>query len=162
MSPYTLCPGMKCFWKVLCLLIAYTVDGRTAAQTAWRTSVPSKDRRINIKVPVMIFYEILNLRFFCFENQFLWWRSYRLMNDLRQKPTGSSLVMCDPELPGSYVDTMNSNAVLCNLKTSVSHHRCQLSYHQISNIRRQIPNFKTFINCLVLQLSLPNPLKPGI
>ena len=36
-----------------------------------------------------------------------------------------------------------------------------LNYRQVSNIRStQSPNID--VSCLVLQLSLPNPLKPGV
>ena len=37
----------------------------------------------------------------------------------------------------------------------------QISYRQISNIRRTKSQTLN-ASCLVLQLSLPNPLKPGI
>ena len=37
----------------------------------------------------------------------------------------------------------------------------QISYRQISNIRRTKSQTLN-VSCLVLQLSLPNPLKPGI
>ena len=40
-------------------------------------------------------------------------------------------------------------------------HACNQSYHQFSNISRtQSQNTK--VSRLVLQLSLPNPLKPGV